>query len=228
MSATTAGWFRSSTSRLRARHRFRSPLGRSHGRTPCRVSPSRLRMFQGILVFSNGRTDQFDHAPAKLRPRPTSLGPRSECALGTMLLPQPRTSPRSLGSRFPTPLSGPIRRRLHATQTRKPLPQNLRAGSSPAHPSAGCARSVGTDLKVSTPWPLEPWPSRRRWQGCSLPAERFCDYTKRSAKVDARLCRGAPALGIGCIGDRWLPGADSPESAPSLGCPLPLHRALHA
>ena len=166
-------------------------------------------MFQGILVFSHGRTDQFDHAPAKPRPRPTSLGPRSECALGTMLLPQRRTSPRSLGPRFPTPLNGPIRRRLHATQTRKPLPQNRWAGSSPAHPSAGCARSVGTDLKGSTPWPLEPWPSRRRWQGSRLPAEHFWDYTRTAAEADARLCRGATAL----------------ESAPSLGCPPPpVHR----
>ena len=121
MSATTAGWFRSSTSRLRARHRFRSPLGRSHGRTPCRVSPSRLRMFQGILVFSNGRTDQFGQPPAKLRPRPTSLGRRSECALGTMLLPQPRKSPRTFGSRFPTPLNGPIRRRLHGLKRESPF-----------------------------------------------------------------------------------------------------------
>ena len=176
-------------------------------------------MFQVILALSNGRTDRFGHTPAKLRPRPTSLGRRSECALGTTLLPQRRTSPQSLGPRFPTPLSGPIRRRLHGPQTRKPLPQDRWAGSSLAHPSAGCARSVGTDPKASTPWPLEPWPSRRRWQGSRLPAERFWDYTRRAAKADARLCWGATALGIGCIGDRWLPGADSPESAPSLGCP---------
>ena len=190
MSATTAGWFRSSTLRLRARYRLRCPLGRSNGWTPCRVSPSCLRMFQGILVLSNGRTDQFDHAPAKLRPRPTSLGRRSECALGTMLLPQPRKSPRTFGSRFPTLLNGPIRWRLHGTQTRKPLPQDLRAGSSPAHSPAGCARSVGTDLNVSAPWPLEPWAGRRRWQGCRPPAECFWDFTKRASEVDARLCRG--------------------------------------
>ncbi len=99
------------------------------------------------------------------------------------------------------------------------LPQNLRAGSSPAPPCAGCARSVGPNPKGSTPWPLELWPSRRRWQGFRLPAERFWDYTRRAAEADARLCRGATALGIGCIGDRWSPGADSPGSAPSLGCP---------
>ncbi len=219
MSATTSGWFRSSTAGLRARHRFHCPLGRSHGWTPCRVSPCRLRMFQVILVLSNGRTDQFGHTPAKLRPRPTSWGRRSECALGTMLLPQPRTSLRSLGPRFPTPLNRPIRRRLHATQTRRPLPQNLRAGSSPAPPCAGCARSVGPDPKGSTPWPLEPWPGDAGGRGCSLPAERFWDYAMRAAEADAWLCRGATALGIGCIGDRWSPGADSPESAPSLGCP---------
>ena len=190
MSATTAGWFRSSTARLRARNRFHCPLGRSNGLTPCRVSPCHLRMFQVILVLSNGRTDRFGHTPASLRPRPTSLGRRSECALGTMLLPQPRTPPRSLGSRFPTPLNRPIRRRLHGTQTRRHLPQNLRAGSSPAHPSAGCARSVGTDPKGSTPRPLELWPTRRRWQGSRLPAERFWDYAMRAAEADAWLCRG--------------------------------------
>ena len=147
-------------------------------------------MFQGSLVLSNGRTDQFGQPSARIRPRPTSLGRRSECVLGTMLLPQHRTSPRSLGSRFPTPLNGPIRWRLHGTQTPKPLPQDLRAGSSPAHSPAGCARSVGTDLQVSAPWPLEPWPGRRRWQGCRLAAECFWDFTKRAPEVDARLCRG--------------------------------------
>ena len=180
MSAATAGWFHSSTSRLRARHRFHCPLGRSDGLTPCRVSSSRLRMFQVILVLSNGRTDQFIHTPVQLRPSPTSLGRRTECALGTMLLPHHRTSPRSLGPRFPTPLNGPIRWRLHGTQTRKPLPQNPWAGSSPEHPSAGCARSGATDLKGSTPWPLEPWQGKCGWQLCRLPTEGFWGYTKDS------------------------------------------------
>ena len=40
-------------------------------------------------------------------------------------------------------------------------------------PPAGFARSVGTDLKGSVPWQLEPSPSRRGWQGCSPPAEQF-------------------------------------------------------
>ena len=62
-------------------------------------------------------------------------------------------------------------------------------------------------------------PGRRGWQGCRLPPERFWGYTKRAAEADARLCRGATAPAIGCTGDRWSPGTDSLESAPSLGCP---------
>ena len=50
MSATASGSFRSLTARLRARHRFHCPLGRSNGWTPCRVSPSRLQRFQVILA----------------------------------------------------------------------------------------------------------------------------------------------------------------------------------
>ena len=54
----------------------------------------------------------------------------------------------------------------------------------------------------------------------------FCpgNYNKRAVEADARLCRGATAPAIGCSGDRWSPGADSLESAPSLGCHPSSHR----
>ena len=39
-------------------------------------------------------------------------------------------------------------------------------------------------------------------------------YARKAAEADARLCRGATALGIGCAGDRWSPGAVPVGAAP--------------
>ena len=39
-------------------------------------------------------------------------------------------------------------------------------------------------------------------------------YARKAAEADVRLCRGATALGIGCAGDRWSPGAVPAGAAP--------------